>query len=576
MIWKATHLFHDFKLQLNKKTPYKESTETGKENFRVGIVGGGPKGMYALDTLVSKVLKFRVDFPITIDWYNKAADFGAGPNYDTDQPDNLLINYAIGNINAWECNDDSRLSLLNWLTQHTALGEKPTALDFASRAVVGYYLKDCCSLLIEQLPQYVTLNRVVCDVTDIECSDQSIYVHSNRYDSVILCTGHSYASKFVNKRSVNSPVYEAYPVKGLQNLKGLKNIAIQGMGLSFIDTVITLSSSADPCNIPKMLPYSRTNLPMLPRVPQVASEIDSSTFLHHDYWQGLINKKNTDFDTEVLPFLNDEICFTYYTIKDNLSSYNAEYGKENILSSNEPFSLHRLLFPNDYLSEKDRRYYNSWVLKYLQEAIARCKSNEIDPISSALHKLREFRPIMEKIYAHGGLNPESQKKFDNYWYPAISRVCFGPPVINAEKLVELIRSGKLLFNFSSPPQVKINEGHVLLENEAHESIKCDALIYAHIPKANLPTTVHPLYSPLISRGIAKLYSNGSHETGAIKINDRGRVTGKRANKLALFAYGTPTESNVLDNDSLSRWVHNYAEDWSEFVIDKIIKIEGKS
>lgn len=564
MIWKTIHLPVELKAKLNKEKRLRDDVIKRRGDvLRLAIVGGGPKGMYALDTLLCKLMQYEKHTPVEIDWYNKDADFGAGPNYNTEQPDNLLINYAIGNINGWKHNNELRLSLLDWLVKHTEMAVKPIALDFASRAVVGYYLKYCCDLIVEQLPKSVKLNRIIRPVTDINYSDEGINIHNHPYDSIILCTGHSYESKYLDILPQDAPVYEAYPTKNLDKLRGLKSIAIQGMGLSFIDTVITLSSSTAAYDIPIMYPYSRTNLPMLPREAQVGNANEGGSFVHLNYWKGLINKKNINFESEVFPLLNEEVCNAYHTAKKKL---NLNKGEEV-----ETFSLHRLLFPNAYLPEKNCSDYNVWVLKYLQDAIDRCKSERLNPMTAAIHKLRAFRPIMENIYAHGGLDSESQEKFDNYWFPAISRVCFGPPIVNAEKLVKLIMLGKLVFSFRTPPGLEIKKDHVLLKDSSNKIIACEALIYAHIPKANLPNTKHELYSSLVNNGMGKLYTNGYYETGAIKINHCGMLLGASSRKHALFAYGTPTESNVLDNDSLSRRAHDFSEHWSDFIINKLKK-----
>lgn len=566
MIWKTIHLADGLKNTLNEQRAKQENSSSESLTTCVAIVGGGPKGMYALDTLLRKIAESEDNPPLTIDWYNKDANFGSGPNYDVTQADNLLINYAIGNINAWQQNDVSRLSLTDWIAKHLADPQPVSPYDFASRALVGYYLKDCCRTILTQAPQQVSLNLIVHAVEDLEAVGEQLMINDKLYDSVILCTGHSYANKFMKDTDDSLPTYEAYPASGLDQLKGAKKIAIQGMGLSFIDTVITLSEQQNGTdaelpmldNSPTFYPYSRTNLPMLPRAAQITK--NEPSFLFPQYWEQIMDKAQIDFDTEIAPMLDEEISYAYYSKlaqSDELEAVLLRIAEE---PAEDHFSMHRLLFPNQYLSENELADYNSWVLHYLKEHVDRCERAADDALSAALAKLAQFRKLIESCYAFGKLTPASHERFDKYWYPAISRVSFGPPIANVKKVIKLMEADKLQFRFSESPEVELSEGQVLLKGQGQQ-VECDALIYAMIPKADLLNTPHPLYSNLLARGLATTFSNGNYATGTVAISEQARLIGVDGGQLPLFAYGTPTEGCVLDNDSLSRNTHNFLGYW---------------
>lgn len=70
-------------------------------SFRVGIIGGGPKGVYAIERLASIWQAHLYGEPLEIICFNKDEHFASGPNYLTDQPDYLLINYSLGNVDFW-------------------------------------------------------------------------------------------------------------------------------------------------------------------------------------------------------------------------------------------------------------------------------------------------------------------------------------------------------------------------------------------------------------------------------------------------------------------------------------------
>lgn len=566
MIWTTADLPKKLKSRISGETVQTHFAANDVTTIRVAIVGAGPKGMYALDSLLVELSNHNLTIPLIIDWYDKADNFGAGPNYQTSQSDNLLINYAIGNINAWTTSNEHRRSLTDWLIEHTKANPLPSPTDYASRAVVGYYLKDCCQTIIDQLPANISLNRFKKEVTNITTTDErKLKIDQFTYDSIILCTGHSYKSKFYDQNNEQGPIYEAYPMDRLENLISLQKIAIQGMGLSFIDSVITLAADRDLADIPTMYPFSRTNLPMIPRLAQVGNK--QHQFLYPTYWESLVKRRSIDFDEDVFPKLNEEVCHAYAMEESNLTCDNTALGDKPKNSTTQPFSLLKLMFPNQYLAEKDEENYNDWILKYLKEEVDRCQNKKFNNRTAALEKLAQFRPILEQIYAYGKLNEESHLKFDKYWYPAISRLCFGPPIKNVEKLIKLIEVGKLVFNFVETPKVEIKNNKVILRDNRNK-VECDALIYAHIPKSNLPDTTHKLYSNLIANGLAQVFYNQNYCTGAIAIDRQGILISKYHNYL-LFAYGTATEGCVLDNDTLSRKAHNFAIHWVAHIVKKV-------
>lgn len=561
MIWTTSHLLdettsliNNLGIQVLKHTLLDQQSD---DNLNFAVIGGGPKGMYAIDNFISEINEQCINKKMNLYWFNKDSLFAAGPNYNPKQSENLLINYCIGNLNAWKVNTEERLCLTDWLRLHID-STQISPYHYASRALVGCYLMDCCRKIIDDCPSNIRLHLIAEEIKSIAYKNKRLWLLNNQFESIILCTGHSFLSDDIADKYKNN-IFSAYPIENLDRVKSVQKIAIQGMGLSFIDTVIYISEGTIDDQYPQFYPFSRTNLPMIPRRAELNK--NHNTFFFPEYWQGLISKSDIDFDKDFLPLMDKEIQMAYYSVVIKSTDIQTILHHIDLIRVEERFSLTNLLFPNKSLSDFQKENYTAWVSDYLQSHLERCRlSFDENPLNNAIQMLSKFRPILEKCYEQGKLTSESHHRFDVHWYPAISRICFGPPIANVEKLIKLISKGKLKFEFTECPEVNLSSKTVVLKVNG-KRITCDALIYARIPRAAISKNNHPLFTNLIRQGLAIPFKNETYATGGIAINKEGLLLNKLKKSIALYAYGTPTEGCVLDNDTLSREAHDFSLNW---------------
>lgn len=125
-----------------------------ESNFRVAIVGGGPKGAYAIERLASF---WNASCPgkfLDIVCFNKTADFGSGPNYQNSQPDFLLMNYNLGKVDFWTDEQEQlvydRPDLEEFLNRFNKEPDKEILpSDYCTRALTGIYYQYCLYKVIE-------------------------------------------------------------------------------------------------------------------------------------------------------------------------------------------------------------------------------------------------------------------------------------------------------------------------------------------------------------------------------------------------------------------------------------------
>ena len=156
----------------------------------IAIVGCGPKGLYALDSLCEAARR-SPQHRFTVHIFEPSAYPGAGPIYDPRQPDVLLMNFPAGLINAWT--DGRGPSFLEW----AARSPKPVdAGDYVPRAHVGRYLFWSFERVVAKAPSNVRLIRHKTRVEAVNRNGDrwSISPQNVTVDHVLITTGHQAVS----------------------------------------------------------------------------------------------------------------------------------------------------------------------------------------------------------------------------------------------------------------------------------------------------------------------------------------------------------------------------------------------
>ena len=233
--------------------------------MRIAIVGCGPKGLFALERLLAHTTA-DPGRAIDIELFEPNPTLGAGPVYEPDQPDYLLMNFSSRRVDMWWRGDGP-----------VTPGDRPTfaqwrgdpADDYAPRASVGRYLADGLRSLVESAPDGVTIGVHDRGVEAVRPAGDRWALRGDGwttedFDRVLLTTGHEQ----LRPGSVTTDT--SVPAEG--------TIAIRGFALTFIDAALSLTEgrggrfaeaengrlsyigTGEPIRI---VPFSRTGRPML-------------------------------------------------------------------------------------------------------------------------------------------------------------------------------------------------------------------------------------------------------------------------------------------------------------------------
>jgi len=538
----------------------------------LAIVGLGPKGLYCLERLLAEFNARPLRHPLHINLFNRSANFGASPIYDPEQPDYILVNISVGEIDLWTATAPPIVagrgpSFLAWY-QETFQPQTPlTGEEYLSRAVVGRYLIDGFERLITHLPADVTVSRHVGEVVDIRPQGrayQLVFMAESgdteeiQVDKVLLATGHSRLrpgttekryQAFARRHAGAAFIPFVYPVmESMAKIPASARVAMQGVGLTFIDALLELTegrggvfkraadgplayeaSGKEPRSI---IPFSRTGLPMTPKAHDLPIYERPLTFFTDSALAELRRQApdgKLDLEKDLWPLFELEMELHYYRVvmrdRDELEQLalcgNDAQSLRRVIAAylrahpdQEPFDYRQVLDPVGERRFQSGPEFASFIERYMEQEIARARRGQAGcGVKAAIDIWYEVRKALGSVLQFGGLNPESHRKLIEHYYPRLKRVAFGPPIINIEKLLALQRAGILDFSVARNPRVLTDEASGCFE------LRCDAipgavaeaeiLVDARYPSVDVPRDATPLYRNLHRRGMVRAYENRS-------------------------------------------------------------------
>lgn len=582
------------------------------ESRAIAIVGLGPKGLYCFERIVAEFAARPLGEPLTVHLFERTATFGASPVYDPAQPDHILVNVAVGEIDLWNVDDPPPVcgrgpSFLEW---HRA-SERPevplTGEEYLPRAVVGSYLIDGFQRILRHLPPGLTVVRHPGEVTDIvhapdgwmlQSAGDSVFA-----EKIMLATGHSRLRSGATESRFEAAAREnplltfvpfVYPViEAMSSIRADAHVAILGIGLTFIDAALELTegrggrfvregerltyrkSGREPAAIH---PFSRTGLPMTPKAADLPIEPRKLVFFTPET---LRKRVPLELDRDVFPLFEMEMALRYYRIAGDRAALDACGDDPVAVKSaidawlaahpeHEPFDYRGVLDPIGARTFATGGDLNEFVARYMAEEIDRARRGEGGcAVKAAISIWYDVRSAIGEVLPHGGLTAESHRRLVDEVFPRFKRVAFGPPIVNIEKLLALTEAGVLDFSVARNPRVEIGDAFEL-HCEANRTVaRADVLVDARYPHVDLERDATPLYRNLARRGLVRAFRNDGYAPGAIDMAPDTRfVVGRDGMPNEdISVIGIPTESNLLGNLTIAR--DPFAGRWAARVIQQL-------
>lgn len=512
--------------------------------LRIAIVGCGPKGLFALERLVElarEIPAARLD----VDVYEPHPAPGAGPWYDPNQPGFLRMNFAAEAVDMWPPSrtpDPDRPTFVEW-REHRF---ESTGEAYPPRAQVGEYLRNGYGTVLSRAPEGVDITEISDRVAAVDRDEDGWALRAaepRRYDEVLIATGH--AARWGGAIADPGAIEAVFPLETRLSPEAVppgSTVAIRGFALTMIDASLALTEGrggrfrdgraphlldyeTGESDVSRILPYSRTGRPMLAK-PEPGRAFNSPEL-------DRIAERGRE-DVAIVGaerVLEDVMAVVEKVAQESLRAAGASGEVESwfgeVLAGETPSG-------GDPATEIERSI-----------AIG-VGAADVDPVWAIGHAWRAVYPALVERLGAGGLAENEWPRF-RFVAAEMERVAFGPPPVNAAKLLALIERGVVDLSHLDPGTAP----------------DADVTIDAVLPAPGAREVEDSLLTRLVRDGYARTAPGrrGLELTGDVTcIGADGRPS------VGLGAIGRPTEDWVIGNDTLNRSLHPHPEIWARRVI----------
>jgi len=499
---------------------------------QIAIVGCGPKGLYALDSLCEAARR-EPEHRFAVHIFEPSAHPGAGPVYDPRQSEVLLMNFPAGLINVWTggCGP----SFLEWATRsprHVDAG------DYMPRAHVGRYLFWSFERVVAQAPSNVRLIRHKTRVDAVKRNGDRWIISPEdiTVDHVLITTGHQDGFRH-GAAETRDHIPSPFPIDQRLTqtaVPSASTVRCKGFALTFIDTMLALTegrggvftpsatgysytpSGAEP---PRIAPFSRSGHPM-------RAKVEAALFTQPQddaFWD--------DRRAELSHILRaPSATFTHHIWPAFLSFADQVLG--NPSGTSAAFFTHRTktIFTPDEIREDLRIGY---------DIAMGCRAQ--DSAWALAEVWRRCYPQLINWISHRELGTDDGQNFRQI-AAEMERLAFGPPAQNIGKLITLEQAGIVSFDHMSG------------------EVTADVTINATIPSAGGAELAPPL-DGLLRDGYLSIGT-----MGCVRVDKAAHALTSDGITRGLSVIGRATEGCVLGNDTLSRGLHDLPENWAASIL----------
>lgn len=567
----------------------------------VGIVGIGPRGLSALESLYYYYAKNKPRFVLKTIVFEATENFGNGQVYTQNQLTSNWLNLSNRalTINQRKAIKGRNLTIDFFPSYHQWIDykeHKKIPDTYAPRAVIGNYLNERFNSIYTNLKQQNYITKVKTTIENIEYKNDVFYLYDakNTYqvDEVLLTIGHQQIEddkqlKAWKKHLEKNPhlhfYKNTYPIERILNspiLKKENTIAIRGFGLAMIDLVRAIAlannnkfvvedeetlklSITKNSNTPTLVPFSLDGLPMAPK--PLNAEIDE-----------LFIPSKTDFKKfeENLKLATTEAL----TIESNnfLTNALAPVIANVFLNLNDKAIKHQV--------EKNEliELIKNWIINKAQNHFLFTKSN-----LSALELMKNYtamavgkKPItldycIGQVWRHCQPTIYKLLSFSNFSEEVIvalieqdevhKRLTFGPPVESIQQLIALTEAGILDLSVVNNPKISCTKkGWKLKSNntEILANIIINSVLDApQILKVN---------TPLVKNLLASNYFEPVHSKLGIETLKNGLLNLPNTKSILPIALlGRLAKGTVIGVDAILECFGDRPKYWAKGVIERL-------
>lgn len=543
---------------------------------RIAIVGLGPKGLFALERVVHYAAASGAQ--IHVDAYEPHRAPGAGPVYDPSQPGYLRMNLSADRLDLWTGTNDAipepeRLSFTAW--------RRDTDGDaYPPRALVGRYLADGLARILRGLPGGMSVRVLPVEAVRARSCGRMMWSLTGSdgrvrcYAHLLLALGHGTGGAWpaYGSWSHAAPlVPRVFPVERWLSPDAVApgaRVAARGFALTLIDAALALTEGRGggfgPGPLPHLfryvpsradaaavLPFARTGRPVLAKAaPEIAG-------VRPGVLEALVHGQHRLAELpEAFGLRSHVVPILARTVEGCLRAARARTGGGEPPTSAQTVAVNLAALCDG--CERPAADPAIAMREALDVAVARREPGFTWALAETWQGL--YPALVARL--DGGSLPTRDWPAFRRLSAELERVAFGPPPVNAAKLLALVEAGRVDLAHVRGGRLSSTDGVTALESGAGAAVVDVVVDTVSTPPGGLGTG-----SALVDRLRQEGHLRIARGRRGIEVTaDAACVRQDGTLSPGLAAIGRVTEDWIVGNDTLNRRLHVHCDRWARTVV----------
>ena len=566
---------------------------------KVGFIGIGPRGGYALERFIFELAEQNGLSNIHIVLFESTGNFGNGAVYDLNQSASNWINITERvlelekrqAISTETLKIESFPSYHEWINKDFSTCSQDDIDTYPPRAKLGRFLSERFQSLIKPLVEanIVSLHKErVKKIEWVDYKHLQIITDATNYNAfhdILLTIGHQ--STELSKQLISWDTYATaiekitlfkapYPVASYlqhQNLTSTSTIGIRGFGLAMIDVVRAIAekfgafSMSDDKNafcsyqteykIKNMfVPFSLDGLPPAPK--PLNARIDScfeppkASIL---CFEKQIGHTQNQKEAESPHFLIAAFAPIAARIFSKLSHTNntqnvSEHEIEKLIRHwlKDQNIEHPLITPTKQSAEKSMHNFVVMAKGEAAVSLDYCIGQVWRHCQPSIYKTLSYNACSDDVFAEIIALDESTKRYS-----------YGPPVESIQQLLALTKAGVLNLDMVNDPTIKLTNTGWQLEHSG-KSITATILIDSVLDSPKIKAVTSPLVENMLEDG----FINVVHNDLGVTTNENGYLISRTKNqKIPIALLGRLAKGTVIGVDAILECFGERPRQWAQ-------------
>jgi len=552
---------------------------------KIGIIGIGPRGGYALERLILELSRKNSLSTIHLSLFEATGNFGNGQVYSLDQNLSNWINITERILELDERKEiqTNNLKIASFPSYHDWVDKDFDAISndaidtYPPRKQIGEYLSQRFQSLVKPLIQsnIVTLYKEL--VKEVKLLDNGkIQITSNvkayeEFDEVLLTIGHQTTElsqqisdwdKFaIDKKNINlfkSP----YPVADYLHHKNLNNqsiIGIRGFGLAMIDTVRAIAEKFGSFIVldektqsftyqteketPILFPFSLDGLPPSPKPLNVKIDKwfkppEASILIFEKQIGNKKNQEEADSPRFLIEAFAPIAADIYLQIANTINPQNlSKAAIEEIIVKwleDQKFE-HSLIIPRQQSAEKSMASFVEMAIGKTAISLDYCIGQVWRHCQPSIYKKLSFSECSDKVFSEIIELDESTKRYS-----------YGPPVASIQQLLALVQAGILNLDMVNDPNIELTKEGWQFQRSG-KSITATIMIDSVLDAPQIKSVSSPVVTNMLDDNLIKAV----HDNLGVETNDYGYLISRDTDKkIPIALLGRLAKGTIIGVDAI--------------------------